>query len=513
MTTPEYITDVPYERSFMDELSPTRMRMVAALNGFPSPPPEEFDYCELGAAHGDTTATLAAAYPRARFVGVDLNPDHVAVARDLASEGGLDNIRFVERDFEELGSEQLPDFDYVVAHGVLSWIGPEKRKAVLAFASAKLKPGGLLYVGYNALPGWAAVEPLRRILADRAAAVLGNSRERARQALDLAKRLAGAGAAYFTSNPSAMDMLATMDSAGLPYVAHEYLHAYWVPMYFADVAREMADNDLYFVGQMPLFLNYRDLAIPPTVAPLFEGITDRITFESLMGYALNQFFRRDVFIKRRPTYATAAAREYLESTPFGILGPGPIARKIVLPYYTLQFVGDVFDALLPALTQGATTVQELLERPEFPAFGAQTLCDAMMRLLIGGQASPMLRSTRAIQAPAAELCRVPLAFNRMVLQRRLSSGTPIALASPAAGTGMILSLLHGVALRLLTEVKPADRPAWIRELLERQPFRLKIGERASDDEQAPERALLDEVERFRVEQLPKLLELGIVQPE
>src|SRR5208283_3700722 len=122
--------------------------------------------------------------------------------------------------------------------------------------------GGLLYVSYNALPGWASVEPLRQLMLDRGAAVGGSSLERARAGLAFAKTLRDAGAAYFAGNPAANEMLGTMESAGLAYVVHEYLHAHWVPMYFTQVASEMAASGLHFVGQLPLYLNYRDLAIP-----------------------------------------------------------------------------------------------------------------------------------------------------------------------------------------------------------------------------------------------------------
>lgn len=270
----DYITDVPYMRCFVGDLSPLQLRLVAALNGFPQPPRDDFDYCELGSAHGDTTATLAAAYPRARFLGVDINPEHIASANSLASEGGLDNIRFLERDFEDMLHDDVGNLDYVTAHGVLSWVGPAKRKALLALASAKLKPGGLLYVGYNALPGWAAVEPLRQLMLNRGDAVGGTSLERARDGLAVARLLRDAGATYFAENPAATEMLATMEKMGLQYIVHEYLHAHWVPMYFTQVATEMAAHDFYFVGQLPLHLNYRDLAVPASAAPLFQKVTD-----------------------------------------------------------------------------------------------------------------------------------------------------------------------------------------------------------------------------------------------
>src|SRR5690348_7519426 len=104
----ERSSDVPYLRTFSSDLGPAQLRLVAALNGFAPPPSSGFDYCELGAGNGDTTAALAAANPGARFVGVDVNAEHVAFASGLGSRGGLDNLRFLELDFAELASAGLP---------------------------------------------------------------------------------------------------------------------------------------------------------------------------------------------------------------------------------------------------------------------------------------------------------------------------------------------------------------------------------------------------------------------
>ncbi len=512
MNSSEYVVDVPYLRTFMAELGPSRLRLVAALNGFPCPPAEEFEYCDLGAGQGDTTATLAAAYPRARFMGIDINREHVEAARELARGGGLENATFLELDFADAGQEDLPRFDYIVAHGVASWIGPETRAALFSLVSDRLKPGGLFYVGYNALPGWAAVEPLRRILADRAAAVQGDSLERARQALQLASQLAGAGAAYFTGNPSAREMLDVMQKTGLPYVVYEYLQPHWTPMYFADLARELAARELYYVGQMPLYLNYRDLALAPPMAQLLQGVEDRVTYETLLGYANNQFFRRDVYIKGKVAAAPSATQAWLDATPFGAISPGALPRTARLPHYTLQLAGPVFDALLPTFEQGAFTVGGLLERPELSPFGGQTLRDAILRLLIAGLVSPVLRPTRTPSASRGPL-GIASQYNRWLLQRRLDPQLPIALASQVAGTGVELSMLQAVALRLLTEVEPDERPAWIRALARRQPFRLKIGDRAIDGDEDLVLTLLTIAEDMRARQVPKLLELGVLEQQ
>jgi SAM-dependent methyltransferase len=512
---PGYSTDVPYLRTFSGDLSPALLRLVAALNGFAPPPTPSFDYCELGAGNGDTTAALAAANPEGRFVGVDVSPEHAAFGAGLASRGEVENLRFLSMDFADLGRADLPDFDFITAHGVLSWVSPEMRRTMIEVASAKLKPGGLLYVSYNALPGWAAVEPLRRLMIDSAAGAPGSGLDRARRALALVTALGAGGAEYFASNPAARTMLETMTKLGLPYVVHEYLQPDWHPRYFVDVAREMAASSLHFVGQLPLHLNYRDLALSPALRDLFKGVTDRIAFESLKDFALNEFFRRDVYIKGAQACSPETTRAYLESTAFGtLLDPGQFQREIQLPHRTLRFDGLVFDAVIPALSGGAKTLDELARLPALGAVGAAGLREAILLLLLGGQVIPMARSAPAKPAPGdgLGLYRVPLAYNRMMLGQRLSAENPIILASPAAGTAMVLSQLEAIALRLLTEVAPGARPAWIRALVTRQPLRLRVGDRWLDDADEKVRVLGDQLTQLHAQRLPKLLELGIVEP-
>jgi hypothetical protein len=339
----------------------------------------------------------------------------------------------------------------------------------------------------------------------------GSSIERAREGIAFAKMLRDAGAEYFNRNPAAKEMLSIMERMGLTYVVHEYLHAHWVPMYFSQVAAEMAEHDLYFVGQLPLYLNYRDLAIPASLAGVFEKVNDRITFETMKDYATNQFFRRDVFIKGRVLRDEAASRAFLESTPVGtLIGDGPLTRDARLPHHTLHFTGEIFDALFPALAAGATTVTELSRLPALSRFGTARLRDAVTRLVLAGQVSPTLASTHAGPVPPGPL-RVASSYNRMTLRDRLTTDDPLVLASPVAGTGIPLPRLEALTLRLVTEIPESEWPEWIAAFVRTEPFRVKVGDRTVDDDQARVRILLSQVEPFRAKRLPKLVELGIVE--
>jgi SAM-dependent methyltransferase len=501
----EYVEDVPYVRHFVGELSPARLRLVAALNGVTPPAGDEFDYCELGCGHGDTLVALAAAHPRARFLGVDLNSVHVASANELAREGGLENVGALERDFSTLLHEDIGELDYIVAHGVLSWISAEKRDALIAFAAAKLKPGGLLYVSYNAMPGAGSIEPLRQLLLFGAAGE--TSLERAEHGLGFARAMEAAGAAYFSMNPSASEALDSMTAAGLPYVAHEYLTEHWTPMYFAHVASEMAARDLRLAGVSPIYLNFRETALSEAQERLLAPAQDRATFESLKDFAVGEFFRRDVYVKGAAQRTTEAISTYLDQTPWLAAASWPVAERLVrLPQRTLPLEGPVFDVLLEALDAGSVSLPALAAIGDF---SPDHLRAAIVRLLMGDHVMPLRSPARAVSW--AERFSVPSAYNQMMLRRR-ATGAPIVLASEVAGTAFTMSALNGLALRAFTEVAPGERTRWVEDLLAGSAPEIRVGDRVIDEPDELGDAIDDAVEELRARHLAKLVELGILSP-
>lgn len=511
-----YRTDVAYLRQFNPYLSPPNLRMVAALNGYAPPPGDDFTYCELGCGMGDTLATLAAANPGGRFWGVDFHPEHVAAARRLAAAGGLENVQFLECDFDDLGREDLPPFDFVVAHGVLSWISPAKRRTVIEFARARLEPGGIFFASYNALPGWAAVEPLRRLLLDSTRDVEGDSAARARRGIDVARALFDGGARYFTENPIVRGVLQQMTNLSLPYVVHEYFHDHWHPMYFRDLAAEMvassAADELHFVGQFPLHLNYRELAIPEGLRGAFAQIQDRTTYESLSDFATNLSFRSDVYVKGRVDSSDDVRLRYLDTTTFGAAAEGT-KREVVLPNATLDLGGPVLDAVIPTLERGAHTISELLLVPEIARFGADRVRAAVKKLLIGSQAWPMARGAAPSDsaAPSGGIpYRVPLAFNRAILAQPLSRDIPFVMASPVSGSGLALSMRDALSIRLLTEVDAADRAAWLRRRFAAAKLEVRVRDVTVTDPDVQARLVESEFDAFQGSALAKLLELGVV---
>ena len=105
---------------------------------------------------------------------------------------------FREADFEELlHDSSLPDFDIICMHGVYSWISAQHRQTIVAFIRRRLKPGGLVYISYDAMPGWAGIAPLRRVLVQHAVASGALSEIASDHALAFADKLKELGAQFY----------------------------------------------------------------------------------------------------------------------------------------------------------------------------------------------------------------------------------------------------------------------------------------------------------------------------
>lgn len=506
-TDAEYVSDVPYPRKFVHQIAVPMLRLVAGLNGVAAPDRDDFACCELGSGCGDTLALLGAANPGARFVGVDFNAEHAAVANGLAARGGLGNVRTLQADFADLGGEDLPDFDFIAAHGVLSWVSPAKREAMLAFVRAKLKPGGLFYVSYDALPGWAAIEPLRRLMLDHTAGMGGGTLARARAGFAYAQSLADAGAGYFASHPTAKAMLGVMARGGLAYVVHEHFHAHLTPLYFADAARIMGAHDLAFVGQVPLHLNVRELATPPSVKKLAEAAVDPVAFETLKDFATNELFRADVYARGGATQSEAVARAFFERTPFGTMTAARgVRREVRLPPYTVDFTGPVYDAILAVIAARPSSAAELARRPDLARLGQARIGGCLRNLVLGGQVVPM----RPLAAGSTDgPLRAGVPYNDVALDEALEGEAPLVLASPVTGAGVHVSLLEALGIRLLTRVPPAEHVEWLKSFAARKGVPLTVGDRTIADGDELASVMTGELDRLR-SAVPKLVALGVL---
>jgi hypothetical protein len=298
-----YVSDIEYLPGFYADQAPGHLQLACLIKGYEPPlSSQSFTYCELGCGQGATANIIAAANPLAHVVAIDFNPAHISGARRSAREFGLTNIEFIEMSFDELtNNKTLKDFDIVSLHGVWSWISQKDRVSIVDFLKIGVKPGGLVALSYNAMPGRAPTLPLQRMIMEHSNQSKNRSDKRVVESLDFIEKLQSLGCQSF-GDKNLFDhfrlnknMRAREDHA--IYLAHEYMNEHWQPLYHADTARMLENAKLNFVASATLLENFSDLMLTPEQNEIVNAQPSSIMRETIKDYFVNRPFRRDVFIR------------------------------------------------------------------------------------------------------------------------------------------------------------------------------------------------------------------------
>ncbi|WP_448203191.1 class I SAM-dependent methyltransferase [Azospirillum sp. sgz302134] len=504
--TEGYVGGIDYIRAFYRELSPALLSFALVLRGWRPPAALDgpFAYAELGCGHGLTSAVLAASHPAARFEAMDFNPAHIAGAQRLAAEAGLGNAAFLEESFADYAVGGAKDMDMVALHGVWSWVSAENRAILVDLLRRRLKPGGLVFVSYNALPGTLAYMPLRRILVEHAADRPGELPERIEQAVGFAGKLAALNAGWFAGADEVPARLESLKRKSPNYIAHEYLNSDWTAFYHADVARELAAAKLDFAGPSVPMEQIDELSLSPDALALIREARDPAYRETLRDVLTNRGFRRDLFVKGAERLSPADRAERLRATRFALLvPPDDLPEVAITPAGRVPFPPDLHQPLAEALAGGAPRLDELLAVPALARQGEDAVLRALMMLTSLALVSPALPDEGLEERKAA--CD---RFNAAVLERNRTSDELGTLASPVIGSGVAVSRIE--ALFLLAQRRGADPAAFTWERLSAEGLALsRDGARLSTEEEnvAELRGRLDSFTRRR---MPVLQALGVL---
>jgi SAM-dependent methyltransferase len=239
---------IPYLSHPWTSCRPPHLETIAWLQGLSPAPADRSRVLELGCGDGGNLLPLAVAHPGAHFVGVDLAPVHIRRAEETAKRLDLSNVELAAASFADWGGDQAP-FDYVIAHGLISWVTPALQTRLLAACRRLLAPNGIAFVSYNTRPGWALQHAIRDLL-----------RHHARDVADLEEAYAKAGhlldalvatvpereSAYRTHVESIAAV--ARSPARRHYFAHEYLEDENHPFYVRDFVERAEEHGLAYVG-------------------------------------------------------------------------------------------------------------------------------------------------------------------------------------------------------------------------------------------------------------------------
>jgi SAM-dependent methyltransferase len=423
-----YNIEQGYTYGVYRELAPDWMDVCAMLAGFVAPSEAGLGglrYLELGCGQGFGLCLIASAYPDIEFVGVDFSPEHIAHARGLASTAGLDNVSFVEADFLDLARDwpaELGGFDYVVLHGIYSWVPAELRQAIVGCLAKALVSGGLAYLSYNSMPGWAVMQPFQHIASRLhlrsplpGAQVLNN-------AVGLFQRLKAGKAALFDALPGLAGRIDGLRELSPNYLVQEYLHSNWTPMWFSEVADEMRGAKLEFVASATLPENLLPGMLPEAVRGVVAEVADPLAQQDVIDCAINQSFRRDLLARgrRRRFPAAPGAADLLV---VGLARPAGETAQIKTSFGEFTIKAQIFNPLFDALDGGPRRISELLGLSE-----QANMLQALILLAHGGHLAVLKDGARTAE-PAHR-------FNQAVAAAVLTGAPYSYLAAPQIGSAL-----------------------------------------------------------------------------
>ena len=455
-----YETALDYSAGLYTHLYPEHLNYVCALYGVEPPVQGRvYSYFELGCGRASTVGALAASNP---FFANDFMPSHIAEGRARAQQAGLANLTLLEESFEALTGDgvDLPQFDYITMQGVYSWIAPEVRQQIVHFLSRHLKPGGVVSLGYNAMPGWAALSPLQRLMRAGAQWHVGTGLQRVEQARGLAQLLANANAEVVNDSAAMQRRLKRLTTASPQYLQHEYLNGHFHPMYHADVVDELAAAKLDFVGSaiLPMF----DCGFPREQQALLDAIPDPRWRETAKDYLLGTTFRTDVFMRGRRTLPPLRRQQRLGGFRLALTAPVDTVVK-GLAGENLALAQGIY----PLLLQLAQQPRRLVDLGPESAFGLPTeMVQQLVSTLSMNQHACVFED--GVQAEGAHTAS---RWNAGIAADALAGGDCTALASPITGGGVdgelaMLQLLqrsgplgHGGA----TASQPLDMPSGLEQ--------------------------------------------------
>ncbi len=287
---------VEYPHAPIATADPDRIAVMGELFGMRPVAPSRCRMLELGCGSGGNLIPLADRHPGSTFLGVDLSPAAIAQGQRRIDALGLTNLRLEQMDVMDFPAA-AGEFDYIVAHGLLSWVPPPVRERVLAIAGRHLAPQGMAYVSYNAYPG-CHMRAMWRDMMRFHSARFDAPRDKIEQARRMLQLVAHGTGRDDLAHRLAQEESARLDETDDAVIFHDDLAPAWQPYYFHEFAALAAGHDMQFVAEA----TYSDMlptAIDGTAAQALRAMqgADPLAFQQYLDFFKLRRFRRSLLCR------------------------------------------------------------------------------------------------------------------------------------------------------------------------------------------------------------------------
>ncbi len=505
-----YATGATYSHHYFDDLNPLRALFVMLLEGLDGPPPGPC--CELGFGQGVSLAMHAAGDSSRRWWGTDFIPEHAAQARRLVDAAGVDAL-LGDQSFEEFFARgDLPQFAFIALHGVWSWISATNRARIVAFLHRHLLPGGVVYLSFNALPGFAPLLPLRQLMLEhfRLASPTGRpDAARAQAAMAFVQHLLALNPAVLAMSPGIADRLAELAGKSPSYLLHELLNEDWQPMSFAQLASELEPAKLSFVGSSDLHKRFTDVHLSKPQQEQLAQIESWRLRESVRDLMMAQRLRSDYWIRGARPLAHAEVSRRLRETRFVLaMTPRDVPRTVQGRCGSTALAADRLACVFGALDDAGGPVElgRVLDHTGARGFDPNEVLD-IVAALVGMRA--IYPAAPASQTEAARLATQRL--NSYLVGPHASRADISYLASPLTGGGVPVPvpLQMMLAARAAAPQQPESWADLVWEAMQADGQQMMKGQQRVSDRDTAVATLRPLLQQMQEQALPHLQRLGV----
>lgn len=311
--------EIPYPGMSYSQTHPDRLATVATLLGLEPAPVEHCRVLALGCASGWNLLPMAYGLPESSILGLDRSARQIRGGQEMVKQLGLHNLELRAMDILDIGPE-LGRFDYVIAHGVFSWVPAEVQEKLLEVCQQNLAPAGVAYVSYNTYPGWHMLRIIRDMMLYRTRDIV-NPEERASEAralLDfLAESISPETSAYGNFLNTYAEFLRGelkgMSESGNAFLLHDELEEVNEPIYFNKFMDRASQHGLQYLGEAEFRTMLGSNFEPGVMEHLNQMSSSVIDLEQYMDYFRNRTFRQTLLCHRSGTVSRSLRPEALRS--------------------------------------------------------------------------------------------------------------------------------------------------------------------------------------------------------
>lgn len=283
--------------------TPATLEAYAALVGISAPNPKTARVLELGATYGGNIISQALFNPDATFVGIELSQEQVEKGNEVIANAGLINVSLIQSDIASIGSE-IGTFDYIIAHGVYSWVDDGVKDALLRLIDEHLAEDGITYISYNTYPGWHTMDEVRQLMMfSNRDKTQFNHKEKVLHGKTIGSIVGSQILKYDNlkeRNSKFLGALRSVMQKDEYYVGHDHLEPNNDPVYFYQFNDHLGAHNLAYLCDADLTLSMVrsfDADIADTLDKL--ALNDHVAQEQYLDFMLDTTFRKSIICKAK----------------------------------------------------------------------------------------------------------------------------------------------------------------------------------------------------------------------